>query len=256
VPEISDEAEEFWTTFAAGNPKLIRYRRVFRWLPSDPRCKMCSAPFKGFGRVLRFKGLGPSRMNPSFCNSCDNAPYGGAEMDIGVLFADVRGYTSMVESLPPDQAASLLNTFYQAGTRSLLRHDALINKFVGDEVMALFLPALVSGNVFEAMVSGASDFLDAIAVSEAEQRLKVGIGLAYGMSFVGMVGSGDVKEFTALGDVVNTASRLQGQASGGQIVMSEEVYGPIATRFPKARSVELELKGKMAPFIAYVVDTN
>jgi adenylate cyclase len=122
--------------------------------------------------------------------------------------------------------------------------------------MALFIPPLVSGDVFEQMMDGATELLEAIAGSEGEQKLNVGIGLAYGTSYVGMVGSGNVKEFTALGDVVNTAARLQGQAAGGQIVMSEEVFGPIASRFPGSKPVEFQLKGKAEPVVAYVVDTN
>src|SRR3954447_26070819 len=117
--------------------------RVFIWvmrhLPSDPRCRLCNAPFGGVGgRVMRRFGYGPSRKNPGLCNTCfEMAPMGGDEMEIGVLFADVRGFTAMSEDMPPDQVARLLDPFYAAATRILSR-SAIIDKLVGDEVMALY----------------------------------------------------------------------------------------------------------------------
>ena len=83
--------------------------------------------------------------------------------------------------------------------------------------------------------------------------LPLGVGLDFGSAFVGNVGSGEVKEFTAIGDVVNTAARLQGEAKSGQLVISERVYQEVAERYPFAQQVELQLKGKSEPVTARVV---
>lgn len=75
--------------------------RVMRHLPSEPRCRLCKAPYGGVGgRVMRRFGYGPSRKNPSLCNTCfEKAPMGGVETEVGVLFADVRGFTSLSETM-------------------------------------------------------------------------------------------------------------------------------------------------------------
>jgi adenylate cyclase len=77
-----------------------RMRRVMRLIPRSPRCKLCNVPFAGPGRVFRLAGFGQSRKNPNMCTACfERAPVGGAEIEVGVLFADARGYTALVESV-------------------------------------------------------------------------------------------------------------------------------------------------------------
>src|SRR3712207_1367554 len=107
--------------------------RLMRKLPSDPRCAVCRAPFGGAGgRIMRRFGFGPSRKNPRLCAECfEKAPAGGQAMNVGALFADVRGFTSLAERNAPDAVADLLNRFYDAAVESLCRH-AIIDKLVGD----------------------------------------------------------------------------------------------------------------------------
>src|SRR6478609_8044278 len=134
-----------------GHAPLVRARRLFRYLPSEPRCKMCSNPFGGpAGRVLAAAGFTPSRKNPNLCaRCCDALPAGGADVDVAVLFADVRGSTSLGEGADPAAYAGALNRFYAAATDALLRHDAIIDKLIGDEVMAIFVRG-VSGPQYRA----------------------------------------------------------------------------------------------------------
>jgi len=168
------------------------------------------------------------------------------QMNVGVLFADVRGFTSLAEHQDPGETTALLNRFYEASIRVLCRH-AIIDKLVGDQVMALYLPQLL-GDPADHMVADARDLLAA-----APADLDVGIGLDYGMAFVGNVGSGEVKDFTAIGDVVNTAARLQACAEPGQVVMSERARANLEGTPPEAAAVELRLKGKAEPVQAWVV---
>jgi adenylate cyclase len=242
APESAEHPGEE-TFFALMETHRVRaFTRVMRALPSDPRCALCRAPFGGAGgRVLRHMGFGPSRKNPRLCDTCfEKAPDGGVQIDIGVLFADVRGFTSLAERQAPGDATALLNHFYEASIRVLCRH-AIIDKLVGDQVMALYLPQVL-GDPADHMVADARELL---AATPAD--LAVGVGLDYGMAFVGNVGSEGVKDFTAIGDVVNTAARLQAAAAGGEIVLSQRVRDLSREELAGAESRVLDLKGKSRP---------
>jgi adenylate cyclase len=221
------------------------FSAVMRQLPSEPRCRLCHAPFGGIGgRIMRRVGFGPSRKNPTFCNTCfEKAPMGGVEMEIGILFADVRGFTSLAEEMAPNEVAELLNRFYGCAAPILAR-SAIIDKLVGDEVMALYLPPLLTDGWEGKMLRDASDLLAAVGFGSSEEPwLRVGVGLDVGSAFVGNVGAGDVKDFTAIGDVVNTAARLQSSADPGQIVLSERLFARLPSR-EVADSKLLAVKGK------------
>ncbi len=232
--------------------------RLMRVLPSDPRCRLCRAPFGGrVGSVMRRFGRGPSRKNPTMCSICfEQAPMGGVQLEIGVLFADVRGFTSLAENMAPDDVAKMLNRFYAAASPVLTR-SGIVDKMVGDEVMALYLPRLIGEQWVDDVVRDAIDLLTAVGYSTPEGPwLSLGVGIDIGQAYVGNVGAGDVKDFTALGDVVNTASRLQSAAAAGQIVMSERLYDRLTDPPPKAASASLDLKGKQEPERARILDLN
>ena len=237
---------------------LVRtLQRLMRALPSNPRCKICYSPFAGVGgKIVGVAGFKPSRKNPEFCQGCfEKAPLGGEEMDIGVMFADVRGFTTMSETVPPEDMATLLNRFYGAAMDSLVHRSAVIDKMVGDEVMALFIPWFVESPI-ERMCDAADDLLKAVGFGgDGEPWLPLGIGMDFGRAFVGNVGVGEVKDFTAIGDVVNTAARLQAEATAGQMLMSQRVFEAVADRYPNAPRAELQLKGKADPVVAHIVDT-
>src|SRR5947208_10717631 len=159
------------------------FLRVMRHLPSEPRCRLCNAPYGGVGgRIMRRVGFGPSRKNPSLCNTCfEKAPMGGVEMEIGVLFADVRGFTSLVETMPPPQVAELLNRFYASATSVLIR-SAVIDKLVGDEVMALYIPQLLGNHWEDELVSDARALLAAVGFEAGQPWLRLGVGLDVGQA--------------------------------------------------------------------------
>jgi adenylate cyclase len=230
--------------------------RVMRRLPAEPRCRLCRAPFGGAGgRIMRRFGFGPSRKNPTLCNTCfEKAPMGGVEMEIGVLFADVRGFTSLSERMPPDDVARMLNDFYAAASAVLTR-SAIIDKLVGDQVMAVYLPQLLADDWQDELLRDATELLSSVGYGTAgEPWLPLGVGVDIGRAYVGNVGAGEVKDFTALGDVVNTASRLQSSAAPGQIVMSQRLFDRLATRPPDTAPASLALKGKLEAEPARVLD--
>ena len=232
------------------------FTRVMRRLPSDPRCRLCHAPYGGAGgAIMRRLGFGPSRKNPSLCNTCfEKAPMGGVEMEIGVLFADVRGFTALAETLPPERVAELLNRFYACAC-GILSRSAVIDKLVGDEVMALYLPQLLGAQWENDLLRDARDLLHGAGYgADGEPWLPLGIGLDVGRAYVGNVGAGEVKDFTALGDVVNTASRLQSSAAAGQIVLSERMFGRLGDQPGGTVMRSLALKGKQEAEAARVLD--
>ena len=170
-------------------------------------------------------------------------------LPIGVLFADVRDSTALAETLAPDQMVAALNRFYSKLTQVIVRHG-IVDKLIGDAVMGLYLaPLTPDGRYVNSMVSDAHAILRAQGYGTPEgPQLPVGIGLDVGPAYVGIVGEGEIRDFTAIGDVVNTASRLQSVAAGGEIVMSEAVANIAAV--DGGEVVTLGLKGKAEPVVA------
>lgn len=231
-------------------------RRLYRMAPNGPRCAICFAPFQGVGgKVFSVFGFRPSRKNPRFCSWCfERGPHGGAEVDAGILFADIRGFTSYSESRAPADVAKFLNRFYRLASDVLVSRGAIIDKLSGDGVMAIFVPGFSGEDYVTNMLLSAEELMQGAGfIRNEEAWLPIGIGLDQGTAFVGNIGAGDVKDFTAIGDVVNTASRLQSAAGAGQIVMSERVFAPFAQRYSQAQTQDLALRGKAETIRAHIV---
>ena len=242
---------EFWQKILAeGHPPLRFFHALFRYLPGPPRCKVCHNPFGGIGgKLVALFGFTPSRKNPNVCMfCCEKLPPGGAEADIAVLFADVRGSTALAEKLGPSAYAGVLNRFYRTATEVLIRHDAIVDKLIGDEVMALFIPGICGPEYNRRAVEAGSALLQEVGYGRSEGPwLALGGAVNSGMTYVGNVGSKGMVDFTAVGDTVNTASRLASSAAAGEILLSETVYTKVAERFPKLEERTLILRGKEVP---------
>lgn len=164
--------------------------------------------------------------------------------------ADVRGYTQLTEGLSAAQVPEAMNRFYEASASALSSAGALLGQIEGDLVMGVFVPGLAGGHYMRKAVEGGSRLLRAV------DWLKVGVGIASGKEFVGNVGGGGFKDFTALGDVTNIAARLTAQAAPGEILMDAATYDAVADRLPNAEERELELKGKSATVRAFSIHTS
>jgi adenylate cyclase len=204
--------------FAAG-------RRFLRHIPSSPRCKLCAAPFQGPGApVMKLFDRGPWNKNPTICGFCFKQlerGRGGAEIELSLLFADIRGSTTLGESMGATAFHALMSRFYEAMTKVLVAHDAVVDKFVGDEVVALFIPALTGAEHARRAVEAAREMLKATGHGDAAGPwAPLGIGIHTGVAYVGVVGDA-VTDFTALGDSVNVTARLASAAAGGEILVSE-----------------------------------
>lgn len=177
-----------------GHEPLRIAQRVFRHLPQDPRCKLCYNPFGGVGgRVVGIFGWKPSRKNPNVCQYCfDHLPAGGIEIDIGVVFADVRASTALGEQSNATDFAKRLNEFYAVATKVLIHNDGVVDKLIGDEVMGLFIPGIAGPNYRRKAA------IAALELASEVTALPLGVAANAGVAFVGNVGSGTVLDFTAL----------------------------------------------------------
>jgi adenylate cyclase len=223
-----------------------------RYLPSAPRCKVCNNPFAGFGgRLVGLAGFKRSRKNPNLCTRCcDALPAGGAQVDIAVLFADVRGATGLGEHRTPAEFAELLNRFYAVATDTLVRHDAVIDKLIGDEVMAFFVQGISGPRYRRVAVQAGTELLQAMGYgTRAGPWIDVGAAVNAGVAYVGNVG-GAVVDFTALGDPVNVAARMQGCAASGELLVAAGVADELVGRAP---SRSLQLRGRDQPVRAFGV---
>jgi adenylate cyclase len=176
------------------------------------------------------------------------------KMYAGILFADLRGFTARFEDVDPEEASKVLRRFYRCA-EDVLFPDAVIDKLIGDEVMALYLPLLKrrtmgAGDVPGLMLKHGRELLKAVGYGSRDGPfVELGIGLDVGETFVGNIGHRAVYDFTAIGDAVNTASRLEAEALGGEIVFSDRVASGLSTS--AGTRVELQLKGKSRPQTAY-----
>jgi adenylate cyclase len=170
-----------------------------------------------------------------------------------VIFADVRGSTSIAENSGPAEFAALLNRFYKVAMDALIPRKAIIDKMIGDEVMAFFVPAWQRDSREAAMETAAQILKGVGNGSGKEPWLPVGIGINFGQAYVGKVGTGEVNDFTVLGDTINTGARLQSHAKAGEVVVSESVYSHLSDTYPNVPVENLNVRGKEETFGVHVI---
>jgi adenylate cyclase len=259
----SRDAEQAWGAVFSGTDPLLRFgRSVLRYLPSAPRCKLCNAPFSGFGGVLmKLIGKSPWERNPRICRFCiTSLPRrwpGGVELNASLLFADIRGSTALAERMSPAEYGALISRFFEKATDVFVRHDAIIDQLVGDEAIGLFLPGYAGPAHAGRAIAAARALLAAMdARAGGAVALPVGVGVHTGLVFIGSVGSPEsFTDFTALGDAVNTAARLASSAGGGEILISEATRAAADLDREALDKRLLDLKGKAAPFEAFSLRT-
>src|SRR5438105_8388439 len=241
---------------AANAPRLLR--RLFALAPGRPRCKFCNAPYGGpLTLPFRIMGYRPSHKTPHVCARClEWAPEGGAIVPISILFADVRNYTKLTQSLTQDEVPALLNRFYDVASRVLLRHEAVLGQIAGDQVMGLFVPGLSGREYPRKAVAAASALLDAVGYrTTGGAWVEIGVGISTGEEFCGNVGGGGFKDFTAVGEVTNTAARLTARATAGEVIVDAATRAAAAEfRFNSGDVVTLE--GRSAPIQTFRLAAN
>lgn len=227
-------------------PGVRTGRRIMNHVPADPRCKLCASPFRGpLAPVLGLIGKKPFPGNPKYCQFCFNRMIkkrSGAEVDSSYLFADVRGSTSLAEEMRPAEFREAMDGFFTSATHVLMDHEGFVDKFVGDEVMAFFIPALTDEQHALRAIQAGQALIGAVAGSD--HPLPIGVGVNSGVAFIGTVGTEDKVEFTAMGDPVNVGARLAAAAGAGELLVSMDTMRSAGMADEGLEHRSLELKGK------------
>ena len=206
-------------------------------------------------------GKGPSRLTPHLCKQCQgyaSQHLAGAEIELTMLFADVRGSTKLTEGMPPGEFSRLISRFFAVSADALSRHFAWVDRFVGDQAAGYFVPGFAGADHARRAIQAAQELLNETGhYPPADPWIPVGIGIHTGVAFVGSVGSaGQATDITALGDAANVAARLSSAAQTGEILISERTYSYSGLILDELETRSLELKGKSEPFKVFVLDSG
>jgi len=169
-----------------------------------------------------------------------------------VVFVDVRGFSALSEKTEPAIIVEKLNRFYRLAAQSVFTLDGTLDKMVGDGVMAFFGAPFPPEDHDTRAVQSAFEIVSGTQpCPENIEGLPAGGGVATGEVFMGNVGEGEVRDFTVIGDTVNTAARLQSLAGPGEVLISDETFRAVSADVGKTESRTLELKGKEEPVLAH-----
>jgi adenylate cyclase len=206
---------------------------------------------------FRVVGLKPSRMNPNTCTFCElmfTRVMKKTKITINatILFADLRSYTRLSQDLSPDDMGSLLDEFYDVCAAAIWAHDGLLNKTIGDAVMAVFNFPITQDNHPSRALLAAREIQRRCAdlKGEAGPNLGVGIGLHCGDLSFGEFGRSH-RDLTAIGTVVNTAARIQAAAEAGEILVTEAIRDRVGDDLQNPVARPYELKGFNKPIVLY-----
>lgn len=249
-----------WASYLSGDThgldRTVRFvRSMFKHLPSEPRCHVCNVPFAGAGGVaLRAVGYtgGRSRLNPNLCGRCERIVKQyevGVETEVTLLFADVRGSTSLAEELGAAAFHDLIDRFYRVAADIFVECGGLIENLVGDEVASVFAPGIAGPGHAAKALTAARTLLEATGHDDpAGPWLPIGVGIHTGQVYAGAVGTGEsVGVVTVLGDTANTTARLASAAARGEIMISETAARGAHLEADEAEKRSIELRGRSAP---------
>ena len=224
-------------------------------------CKGCwqhmrmPIPIRGpLSLPFRLLGVRISRMNPNLCTICETMftkvkRRKQIVVPATVMFADIRGYTALSQNTESSELTEMLHEFTDECAHAIWERDGIVNKFIGDAMLAIFNFPIVRDDHVQQAVLAAQDIQRRWAhrrAAVAGASIGLGIGIHTGQASIGEIGTA-YKDFTIIGPVVNMASRIQGAAEAGEILASQEVYAHVAAKYPNSRSRDHRLKGIEAP---------
>jgi adenylate cyclase len=227
-------------------------------------CKGCwqhmhmPIPIRGpLSLPFKLLGIKISRMNPNPCNICETMFTKVKRkkqliIPATVFFADLRGYTNLSQGTDSAEVVGMLHEFYDECAAAVWERDGIINKFIGDAVLAIFNFPIMREDHARQAVLAATELQKKCSEKKKLNAVGVGVGIHTGLASIGEVGTA-YKDFTIIGPIVNLASRVQGAAKSGEILVTEEVYGQVADLFPAAESRTYQLKGIENPVKAYTL---
>lgn len=263
IPRMPDEAKDasFRAVLTGEHAGLRRTRPYFKRIPASPRCKLCLAPFGGAGgAVMSHFGFARFPANPALCQNCigffRRSGVTGAVIPVTLLFADIRGSTGIGERLSPAEFHAFLDRFYRLASKTILDHDGLVDKLVGDEIIGLFFGGVTGKAHAAAAIAAGLELLERVGAPNASPMgpIPVGAGVHTGDAFVGATGpEGAVDDFTALGDPVNTTARLASSAAAGELLVSVAAADMAGRPTDGVERRSLEVRGRQEPIEVIVL---
>jgi class 3 adenylate cyclase len=187
----------------------------------------------------------------------DELKLGGEEKEVTILFSDIRRFTALAEQLPPALVVELLNDYFTRVIAVVMQNEGMVDKLMGDSVMALFGAPISLGNDSLRAVRCAIEMQQAVEVFNRERSarnlppVEMGIGINTGAVIAGNIGSAERMEYTVIGDSVNIAARLQGLARPGEILISQATYLQVRDRVKATAMETMTLKGKTLTVAVY-----
>jgi adenylate cyclase len=264
--------DEIWYHYLTGEwrvqpPKWYQVfanveQKIYKTLPSDPHCVECGMPMAGIGgMLLRFNGSAPSSFSSVLCSGCERIvrkKESGAEVELSMLFADVRDSTPLAERTPNVEYKALIQRFYKETSHVLVHQGSMVNRLMGDQVSALFVPRFAGKDHARVAIEAAKAVLKVTGHGSQEGPwIPVGAGVHTGKAFVGAVGSGDgVNEIAVLGSAANLCARLSSAAAAGEILVSEETAELAGMQTEGLERRVLELKGISEKVPVFIVEMS
>jgi adenylate cyclase len=265
---MEHENEALWRLlFQDGHPKLERFKRFHRLLPASPRCVMCAAPFRGFGGVaMRILDKGRSWRNNRFCNACDkfiNTYPGGADVDMTLLFADVRDSVTLGQNFSGADVAHITIDYYDVVKQQIAAMDGFVIEYIGDAVASVF-PRGFSGkdHARKAIYAAERIIRSKMPVTPNGEEIRVGVGVYTAKTFIGTmdkvekINGRSVVDINvninvqAVGDPPNITSRLSTNAAGREALISEATLDAAGVQKNGLELREIPIRGRSAPVAA------
>lgn len=193
-------------------------------------------------------------------SSREELKVGGVRKDVSLMFVDIRGFTPLSESMEPEEVINILNEYLDLCTKAVFKFEGTLDKFIGDGVMSIFGAPIAQADHAERAVRAAlemrrnADKLAADLQKKYGKSVYFGIGINSGPAVIGNIGSQDRLDYTAIGDTVNLAARLESNAKPGQILISSETYQRVKEIFECTQLEPIKVKGKEKPVEIYQVD--
>jgi adenylate cyclase len=253
--------EDLWRTiFSDGHPDLLKQHWWHRKLPQKPRCRLCLVPFEGIGGwIMRRRGKTRNSRNPNFCNACDKfleAFPGGAEIEMSMLYVDIRHSTEYAEGHLPANVSQRINDFLNQAIDIITDHDGFIMAFYGDCIVAAWPPGFCGENHgLKAQQAAIALVRNKIIVRDSGEEIPIGVGVHSGKIYISTVSAlqGTFRDVSIFGSNVNLTARMAARAAASQVLGSAENI-QAAGKDPDGFAHEAaELKGFTDPVEVYTI---
>jgi adenylate cyclase len=253
--------QDLWKTiFAAGHPDLQKQQWLHKKLPLKPRCRMCLVPFKGIGGwIMRKRGKGQNSRNPNYCNACDGfleAFPGGAEVDMSILYVDIRHSTQYTQTRDAADVSQRINVFLNESISAITDNDGFVMAFYGDCIVAVWPPGFCGPDHALKAQQAATQLVRSNKMIDAEGKpIPVGVGVHTGNIFIGTVSAlqGSFRDVSIFGNNVNLTARMAARAAVSQVLGSAETIIASGKKPESFKCEAVELKGFPEPVDVYAI---